>query len=88
MNTIKDDLGALKFGLASLQHVVTELFADSRNQMIRLQDIINSLHTQSTQIDGLNTAISDHDIQVNGLLNQILNATCTDPVPTDPPLPP
>ena len=32
LNTIKDDLGALKFGFAILQHTTTELSADSMRQ--------------------------------------------------------
>ena len=42
LNTIKDDLGALKFGFAILQHTIKELIADTVSQNNRLQQIEHS----------------------------------------------
>ena len=87
LNTIKDDLGALKFGFASLQHITFELFADSVRQNIRLQDIINTLSIQDDKINDLNTSINDHDREVNNKLDQILDSMCPHGPTTEPSAP-
>ena len=87
LNTIKDDLGALKFGFAILQNITFELFAYSRAQNIRLQDIINTLSIQGEKIDALNTNITNHDMEVNNKLDQILDSMCPDLPATEPTTP-
>ena len=46
LNTIKDDLGALKFGFAILQHTTTELSADSMRQHHTINIIDRKLEIQ------------------------------------------
>ena len=70
LNTIKDDLGALKFGLAYVQHTTTELIGDSMSQNDRLQQIVNTLSSQDDEIDALNTRIINHSTEVNNKLDK------------------
>ena len=62
LNTIKDDLGALKFGFAILQHSIKELIADSMSQNNMINHIIS--HVLPLQIDQIETTTAEFQAHV------------------------
>ena len=82
LNTIKDDLGALKFGFANVQHTTTELSADSVTQNYKLQHIDDRLDAQDDQIDGLYRYIDNCFTEVTMKLDNIIGSIDMCSVPT------
>ena len=89
LNTIKDDLGALKFGFAILQHTITELIADSMSQNNMINHIISHiLPLQIDQIESTTEEFQAHVQTVSMKLNDINNTVSQPPAPCPPPCPP
>ena len=74
LNEMKDDLGALKFGLAFLQQTTTEIHTESNRQKYVLTKILRKLAEKAeksevlqTSVDNLKDCISDMDMDVAAL---------------------
>ena len=59
LSAIRDDLGALKFGFALLQHTTTDLRADSKRHSYKLQQIEATLDHQHEKIEHLSECLED-----------------------------
>lgn len=84
LNTIKDDLGALKFGFAILQHTTTELSADSMRQDHTINIIDRKLANRQDQIHSINLLFQAHALQVAMKLDEILTIELVCPPDSQP----